>query len=177
MINKRLLILLTVIAIYVFFAIPYAEREQTEVNAIRLLKAKISRETNILENKSKIIEKLSQSKTEYDKYIKYFYPANISISKAMDNYQQMFSSFANESGLEIVSAKWGEAVENENYVALPIIFIMNGYPRQVDNFFGLLSKSDKLYSIKTLRVGRRGNYNLTINFISYAYKLVKKAEK
>ncbi len=129
--DKKLLIILILLAIYIFFVNPLNSKLKMKMFELRNIEKYIAKE-KFIENKAKEIKKTyPQAMQKIRKNQQLFFPENISTSSAMSYMQKTIKNLALKEGLNIINMHWGVAENKNNYDSLPISFTMKGYPNQI----------------------------------------------
>jgi len=174
--TRNLLALLFVILVFITYGEPAKEDMENLKEELLLLNTRISKENDILKKKRKLIEELKRQKEVALKNEKKLFPADVNDSIALGEIQSFVKKIARDSGMDFVSSNWGEPVEKEGYVKLPISFILRGYPENVDEFLRKLYSYDRLLRIERITIGKFKKEKLVLNFVISAFKMEKKGE-
>jgi len=175
--DKRLLIVLTLLAVYVFGVRPISEKIPYEMFILSKIRKAISEE-KFISNRAEDIKKL------FPKYMKVaernkrlFFSPDISTSKAMSNIQLFLRKISSQSGIQITRINWGADTDKGDYIVLPISLTIKGTPPQIGVFlkdlinFKKLSRFDSV-SIYASDFSRYISFNTIIKF----YKLKRKQQ-
>ena len=172
MADKRLLLILVLLAIYIFGVKPYVDKIPFEMLMLKHLRKAISEEEFIKE-KSRDIEKL------FPKYIKVsrenrklFFSPNTPASAAMSNIQAFIKKTSLHDGMQLIRVNWGLKEDKDGYVVLPISMTVKGYPSQLGKFLKDLTKFQKLLKFETVSVSASAfSSKLSVTAIIRCYKL------
>lgn len=154
MTDKKLLIILFLLAAHIFIVKPFNLRLETKTFELRNLEKSIAKE-KFIEKKSLKIKKLYP---QYMKTVKrnnsLFFKQNTSVSASMSNMQKMLKRAIKTNDLISVNMNWGVAEKKDGYQVLPISFIVRGYPNQISGFIKSVLTSHKLFRFITYSVSK-----------------------
>ncbi len=173
MTDKKLLIILLLLAAYIFVVKPLNTSLKTKIFELRNLEKSIAKE-KFIEKKAPQIKKL------YPLYMKrakkndsLFFLENTSVSTSMSNMQKMLKRAIKTNDLISVSMNWGVAEKKDSYQVLPISFIVRGYPNQISGFIKSVLTSHKLFRFITYSVSKYRK-KIVVRATVVGFKLKKK---
>jgi len=148
--DKKLLIILVLLSIYILVVRPMNSKLQEKGFLLRNTERLIEKE-NFINKESKKIE------ATFPKYIKiinknnsYFFPKNMSKAEAMGIIQKIIKEAASYADLEAKNISWDASIDKKYYEVLPISIIVIGF-----------------YSFSLMRYGN----NISVNAIVSGFKL------
>ena len=140
-------------------------------NELSLINAKIAKEKHIIANKDMLIKKIKSQEKVAIQNKKMLFPPNVNDSIAFGKIQSFVKRVVSNLGMDFVSSNWGEPVQKEGYLKLPISFIVRCYPEQVDEFLKKMYSYDKLLKIESITIGKFRKEKLVLNLIICGFKL------
>jgi Tfp pilus assembly protein PilO len=175
-VKRNLLFLLLSILLFMKYGEPTKKDIEYLKGELTLLNTKISKESWILKEKRNLMKELKKQEKKAEENRKKLFSSNLNNSIALGKVQNYIKKIAEDSGMDFVSSNWGEPIEKDRYIKLPISFILRGYPANVDTFLKKLYSWNKLLKIETITIGKFNRQKLVLNFTIFAFKLEKKSE-
>jgi len=171
-IDRKLLIILVLLSIYVFWGKPMQSKLSDKTFELRQTERLLAKEI-FIQKKSKEIEKIYPAeikKIEENKRL--FFSDKISTSSAMSLMQKRLKRNAKISGVDIVNLNWGTPEYKKGYTSLPISLTIVGYPSQIFSFVRYTVFSDKLFRFLICNTFKRKD-KIGVNMIVLGFKLGK----
>ena len=172
--DKKLLVILILLATYVLAIKPLSSQLNNNLFKLRYLEKMIEKEKFIQ-------KKVKDIKTVFPIYMKVakkneslFFAANLPVSAAMSEMQKTIKKAITKNNIESISISWITAENKKDYLTLPISIIIKGSPKQIDNFLREILSSKKLMKFAMLSISHFRN-KLIVRATIVGYKL--KGEK
>jgi len=175
MIDKKLIVLLLILLVYIFFIKPKSENIKPLLEENKFYQKKILKEKYLKENREKIIKNITKMMKVAKKNKEKFFQKQISNSEAIGKIAEFLKNSAIMTNTEFVNSYWGEPIEDEtnSYIKLPLSVTIRGYPPEIDKFLKNIFSYEKLLKIERLTVGIYEKQKLVVNFTIIGYKLKK----
>lgn len=172
MINRRVIILLLLMAFYVFYVRPSAEESQRLHEQNALIRIKIGEEINIAKNLQQSPQKKSQFIEKIRRNRSLVFAADLNESSAFGKLQYLVKQAALTAGVDLTQVNWGEPLRDEQLeiIRLPLSLTIQGDAGRVDKFFQLLLTSESLIVIKTANIQRKLPSTLTLRIALVGFK-------
>jgi len=175
MINRRLLVLLFMMAFYVFYVRPQVEEGQQLVEQNIVMHSSIAREQILAEKLEQHPEKLTRlvEKIRFNRSL--FFPAELDNSSALGKLQQLIKQAAVVSGVQLNQTHWGEpiVVDKLNIVRLPLSLTIHGGAAQLDQFRLRVLTSGILVEIETAQIQKKTADNLLLRVGLVGFKFLR----
>ena len=175
MINRRLLVLLFMMAFYVFYVRPQVEEGQQLVEQNIVMHSSIAREQILAEKLEQHPEKLTRlvEKIRFNRSL--FFPAELDNSSALGKLQQLIKQAAVVSGVQLNQTHWGEpiVVDKLNIVRLPLSLTIHGGAAQLDQFRSRVLTSGILVEIETAQIQKKTADNLLLRVGLVGFKFLR----
>lgn len=172
MTDKRLFVILVLLAVYVIGVKPALERLPFKVAMLKNLRKEIYEE-RFIRKRSEDIEKVFPKYIKIDKQNKkLFFSSSISVSAAMSSMQAFVKKASLHSGMQLIRVNWGSKEDRKGYEVLPISFTVKGYPSQLRTFLKELVKFQKLVKFESVSISASAfSSKLSLTAIIKCYKL------
>ena len=168
--DKKLLIILILLATYVLAIKPLSNQLNDSLFKLRYLEKAIEKE-KFIQKKVKDIKKVFPTYMKIAKKNEnLFFPANLPVSAAMSEMQKIIKKAINKNNIESISISWVTTEDKGNYLVLPISIIIKGSSQQIDNFLRDILSSKKLLRFSMFSVSHFRN-KLIVRATIMGYKL------
>lgn len=169
--KKKILVILVSFVIFMVYNKDLGLKIDNIEQQILLLNKRIAHYKQILDYKSDVLRKI-EIQLQIDKENrKKFFSKNIDNSVIFEQIQQYINSIAKSSGLEIVSAKWGEPMEKEGYLELPLFFSCKATSYQLDYLLRSIYTYKYFLKIKSLSINKYLKDKLSLKFTISGFKI------
>lgn len=170
MIDKKLLVILILLAGYVVLIRPIIQKAAPEWAMVNIIRKSIAKESFIASQEKKI----KRNFPAYQKIIKWnealFFSPNTSLTTDRSRLQKMLKKMLQMSGLIIVKINWGEVLNEGGYMKLPISFVAHGTPVQLERFFEYIKTAKKLMKFEQVSITKYRIKGLLVEAIIVGYK-------
>jgi Tfp pilus assembly protein PilO len=174
MIDRRLVILIILLALYVLYVRPRAEEAKASADHVSLLRSQIAKEEAIAVALEEFPEKFAALAEGARENRRFLFAPDVNESKALGRLQELVQAAASASGVEVNRSNWGEpiAVAERGIVRLPLSFSIQGLPPQVDEFLRSLFAADFLIEAETAQVKNVVGKHLVLEMAIVGFKAV-----
>ena len=176
MIDKRTVLILILLVLYVFYVKPKSENLDSLTDEVLFYQKKIVREEYIKENKDKVIKEINRMLEIDKKNEEKLFPSDIPNSEAFGKIEDMLKSKAKDLELEFINSYWGEPVTDEEngYVKLPITATVRGMPDSIDRYTREVLSWDRLLKPERMILGTYQREKVHLSITVVGYKMLKK---
>ncbi len=149
MVDKKMLVILVLLAFHVFYGRDLGEQSEILGQQAQLLQRKIVSEGELATRANMSEADLARLEAAAAYNSSYFFPSQQNISTAIANLQQRIKEAGKKSGVSFASLRAGEPQEEpgQPYVRLPLSFTVTGQPDQTGQFLLELSRMDRYLRI------------------------------
>lgn len=170
------ILLILVLCVVRFAAVPannYIKQEKLEIS---MLKQSIAKKKSYLTNRGKIEKQLAKLNHIYDAASEMFWKKFKDPAALMLNIQKKLEKNAEKRDLDITSANWGTPTGKE-IIKAPVQLHLSGLPQNVFKYIKKIEVADKFYSIDTLRfICRSRNPEMQVKMTVSAYGISLRAD-
>ena len=148
--SKKFLALLVSIFLYINVYVPLSESNTKDISKLTLYEEKLKKEKYFLENRSKLVEFVSQSKKGLDKNSNLMYPATLQNAIVFNRMQTKVKHLASKYQAKVVNVLWGEPYSEDDitYTIMPFTFILEIEPADASKYLNALLADSKAITIK-----------------------------
>ena len=169
--DKKLFFVLLLVAIYVFFMRPLAEKSNSVYDELSVLNKAIAKEKFISKQKEKIKKVFPAYEKINKRNLSFLFPAKMSNSKAFSEMQRIIKEIAAKSKVRIISFNWGVPIKAQGYSKLPMSVMISGPPSGIGTFLRKVSSSRKIFTVHQMILNKSGRKNLILNALIFSYKV------
>lgn len=172
MADKRMFVILVLLAVYVIGVKPVVDRLPFELIRLKSLRKAISEE-RFIKNRAKEIESVFPKYLKVDaQNKKLFFAPSVSSSAAMSNVQAFIKKASSLSGMQLMRVNWGSKEDKKGYEILPLSLAVKGYPSQLRVFLKELMQFKKLIKFESVTISASAfSSELSMTAIVRCYKL------
>lgn len=158
--DKKLLILMGLLFVYVFYVNPINEENDLLKNKVSLLKRTLSKERSFLQKQPKLKDELSTVLDELKQKNNLFYTLSSPSGVNLSDVQTAVKKAAKNSSCSYKSGKWGEVENMDHYSRLPLRISIECGADEMVTFLNSIFKHDKLILFDTLRITKNSQSGL-----------------
>ncbi len=170
MIDKRLLIIILLLAIYSIVINPLNSQSEFKKMELKNISKSIAKEKFIAKKTEEIKKAYAANQLIVKENKALFFPADTPTSTDMSKFQQIIKRIAEKNGMQIINVNWGAVVKKTGYYILPISFQIRCYPNQLEQFIKEILSSNRLVRFKTFSVSKYRK-QLIINAVVVGFKI------
>jgi len=174
MVDKKVLIILLLLALHAFYIQGLGERTELLIQKAKLMERKILREKELADRAHMSEADLGRLEASVAFNRSLLFPPEENISTAMAELQQQIKEAGENSGIVLTGLRAGEPeeVDRQPYARLPISFTVTGSPGQAGRFLVELFRLDKYLRIFTAELRTERNNSLHLSMSVAAYRLL-----
>jgi Tfp pilus assembly protein PilO len=174
MVDKKVLVILLLLAFHVFYLQDLGERNELLVLQARLLERKIQHEQQLADRTSMGEADLSRLEASVAFNRSLVFPAEENISTAMVRLQQQVKEAGEKSRIRLTGLRAGEPQQADGhpYARLPLSFTVIGSPDQAGRFLVELFRMDSFLRIFTADFRSKRDNRLHLVMSVAAYRLL-----
>ncbi len=174
--NKKLLILLISITLYVFFSSDLDEQINSYKEEIKFLNMKIQKEESIKAKKNAILQKIDNVIKVAENNEKFLFKGENN-SQIQSEIQTFLKNIAQKADANFLGASWDEPLIYDTYIELPVSASVKSSPPIIATFFYKIYTGDKLINLKNLEIGKTRPLSLLFSFKASGYRIKGKEEE
>ncbi len=180
--DRRLIIITLLLGIYVFAVKPLNNKTQIKLFELRNIEKAIAKEKFVEKQAEKIKRIYPLQMKVARKNQERFFAYGVSTSSAMSMIQSIISKQAKTNAIKLTNINWGVTEDMGDYIRLPIVFSMTGYPDGVSKFIRAILSQKKLLRFKMFSVSKtaatltKTNRMLIVRGVIIGYKLKRRID-